>query len=306
MTTNPSESHAAQLGFASDDRVAVVHVDDVGMSHAANEGAFEALREGPATCGSVMVPCPWFADAASRARETPEVDLGVHLTLTSEYETYRWGPVLGAAVPTLSLPDGTLPRTMPEAAKGRLDEVEQELRAQIDRALDAGIDVTHLDTHMGTTFLPGIFPIYAQLALDYQVPIFVPRPDPKLIESQGLQDAVASMLEVSGRYEAAGGPVFDHADPFSLDFAEGEGLAWNHKRIAGLKPGLNWLLCHAARDGEELRAITPDSAHHRDFERTFYGGAPGREALEAEGIHTIGMRALRDLMRASGGVQAQH
>jgi hypothetical protein len=288
---------AERLGFGLTERVAVVHVDDIGMSHAANQGAFEALRNGPATCGSVMVPCPWFTEAAERAREDPQLDLGVHLTLTAEYAGYRWGPLLGAEVPSLLAADGYLPRTTIEAANGKADEVDRELRAQIDRALDAGIDATHLDTHMGTAFLPDIFPIYVQLSIDYKLPIMLPRADPKLIAERGLEEAVAPMQRLSDRYEAAGGAVFDHIDPHSLDFAEGEGIEWNRRRIAGLKTGVNWLLCHAARDGDELRAITPDSAHHRDFERTFYGGEAGRLELEAAGVRTVGMRELRDLMR---------
>jgi hypothetical protein len=140
-----------------------------------------------------------------------------------------------------------------------------------------------------------------QLALDYRLPIFLPRPPgPRLIAERGLEGRLDAMLEHSLRYEAAGGPIFDHVDPYSLDFDEGEGLAWNRKRIAGLRPGLNWLLCHAALGGDELHAITPDSAHHRDFERTFYGGPDGYAELSAAGIKTIGMRALRDLWRAGG------
>jgi predicted glycoside hydrolase/deacetylase ChbG (UPF0249 family) len=288
-----------RLGFGADDRVAVLHVDDIGMSHSANVGAFEALENGPATCGSVMVPCPWFAEAAALARANSEVDLGVYLTLNAEYEHYRWGPVLGHAVPSLLAEDGTLPRTVPEVGKSLAEEVDRELRAQIDRALDAGIDVTHLDSHMGSAFLPHIFPIYAQLAIDYRVPIFVPRPDPKLIEQQGLAEVIGPMLEVSERYEASGGPIFDFVDLYSLDFVEGDGLPWNQNRIAGLKKGLNWLVCHAALGGEELSAITPESAHHRDFERTFYGGESGRRELAEADVPVIGMRPLRDLMRAS-------
>lgn len=288
-----------RLGFSRDQRVAVVHVDDIGMCHAANQGAFEALGNGPTTCGSVMVPCPGFEEAAERARANPELDLGVHLTLNAEYESHRWGPLLGASVPTLLAADGGLPHTMPEVAKADPAEADRELRAQIDRALEAGIDVTHLDTHMGATFLPHLFPVYTQLALDYRLPVFLPRPDPVLIEQMGLQESGARMAEVSDRYERVGGPIFDHADPFSLDFAEGDGLAWNHKRIEGLRPGLNWLLCHAAQGGEELSGITPGDAHQRDFERTFYGGEPGRAALASAGVETLGMRPLRDLMRAS-------
>ena len=82
---------AERLGFERDDRVAVVHVDDSGMCHASNEGGFECLENGPATCGSIMVPCPWFGEAAERARANPDLDLGVHLTLNAEWAQYRWG-----------------------------------------------------------------------------------------------------------------------------------------------------------------------------------------------------------------------
>ena len=110
-----NQTLAERLGFDASDRVAIVHVDDIGLCHAANEGAFEALTAGPATCGSLMVPCPWFPEAAARARAHPDVDLGVHLTLNAESATYRWGPVVGAErVPTLVDADGYLPRTTAE------------------------------------------------------------------------------------------------------------------------------------------------------------------------------------------------
>lgn len=288
---------AEQLGFEAQDRVAVVHVDDIGMCHSANLGGFEALANGPATCGSIMVPCPWFREAAEMARSQPDADLGVHLTLTSEYAHYRWGPVLGARVPSLLDAEGYLPRTTPEAGGGKPEEVEMELRAQIDRALDAGIDVTHLDSHMGTAFLPGLFAVYTKLALDYQLPIFLPRPDMKLLEERGLKDVVAPMMEIAKDYEDAGGAIFDHVDLYSLEFPDGEGLEWNRKRIAGLREGMNWLLCHASQGSDELTSITQD-AHQREFERTFYGGEAGHRELQAANIKTIGMRPLRDLMRA--------
>ena len=108
---------AARLGFAPDEKVLVVHVDDLGMCHAANEGGFEAMANGPATCGSVMVPCAWFAEAAARARALGrEADVGVHLTLNAEWDHYRWGPVAGRdRVPSLLDDDGFLPRTQRES-----------------------------------------------------------------------------------------------------------------------------------------------------------------------------------------------
>jgi hypothetical protein len=291
---------AERLGFRATDRVAVVHVDDVGMCHAANEGAFEALAGGPATCGSVMVPCPWFADAAARAREQPVLDLGVHLTLNSEWERYRWGPVAArAAVPSLLDGAGMLPRTTLETVKrAKPEEVELELRAQIERALDAGIDVTHLDSHMGTCFFPPFLDVYARLARDFELPVFAVRPDREALERAGIPGAVEVFRRLVASLADDGFPILDGFDANSLGFPEGEGALHNRRRVAGLGAGVSYLICHAAKDGEELRAITPDSAHQRDFERTFYGGATGRRALEEAGVKTIGMRAIRDLVRS--------
>ena len=299
---------AERLGFRASDRVAIVHVDDVGMSHAANEGAFQALAVGPATCGSIMVPCPWFAEAAARARDDAQHDLGVHLVLNSEFARYRWGPVAGrAAVPSLLDDAGFLPRTTLETVRqARPEEVEIELRAQIERALDAGIDVTHLDSHMGTCFFPPFLEIYARLALDYDLPVFVVRPEREVLERAGIPGAHEMFRRLVDALGEHGVPILDGFDANSLGFAEGEGDAHNRRRLAELGAGVSYLICHAARDGEELRAITPESAHQRDFERRFYGGEAGRTALEEAGVKTVGMRAIRELMRAeraAGGVR---
>jgi hypothetical protein len=293
---------AERLGFAARERVAVVHVDDLGMCHAANEGGFEALENGPATCGSLMVPCPWFAEAAARARARPELDLGIHLTLNSEWSHYRWGPVAGrSAVPSLLDEEGFLPRTSLETVqRARPEEVEIELRAQIDRALGAGIDVTHLDSHMGTCFFPPFIGIYARLARDYRLPVFAVHPDEETLARAGIRGALGLFRELVGALERDGLPVLDGFDADSLDFAPGSGEAHNRARLSGLGPGVSYLICHAARGGEELSAITPDSAHQRDFERTFYGGAAGRRALAELGVATVGMRAIRELLRSGG------
>ncbi|MCC6639955.1 MAG: polysaccharide deacetylase family protein [Deltaproteobacteria bacterium] len=290
---------AQRLGFAPDDRVAVIHCDDIGMCHAANVGAFEALSNGPATCGSIMVPCPWFEEAAALARANPDADLGVHLTLTAEWMSYRWGPVASRdRVPSLLDADGYLPRTALEVAKNaKPEEVEIELRAQIEKALAAGVDVTHIDSHMGTVFLPQLVPVYTKLASEYRVPAFAVRPDAELLAARGLAGAEKLFAGLMDRLEAAGSPILDAFDAESLDFPEGEGLAHNRARIARLVRGVTYLICHPARDGEELRAAMTFGAHHREFERGFYGGEAGRAALAGAGVRTLGMRALRTLMR---------
>jgi len=269
-----------RLGFSAGATVAVVHTDDIGMSHAANIGAFAALDTGPATCGSVMVPCPWFSEAAEMARARPDVDLGVHLTLNAEFDGYRWGPVAGrTAVPSLVDGAGHLHRSSRETVKsGTVDDVRTELRAQIDAALGAGIDVTHLDSHMGTVFHPKFFDVYLELGREYRLPLFLPRAEELRPEPEGFI-------------------VFDGYDADSLGFEPGRGEIHNARRINELGAGLNYLICHPAQGGDELSAIT-DSAHQRDFERQFYGGEAGMAALAGAGVETIGMRPLRDLMRA--------
>jgi hypothetical protein len=293
-------SLAERLGFAADDRVAIVHADDIGMCHAANEGAFEALRSGPATCGSIMVPCPWFREAAAWARAEPGLDLGVHLTLNSEWEHYRWGPVAGrSAVPSLLDDEGYLPRTSLETVRrASPDHVEVELRAQIEMALDAGIDVTHLDAHMGTVFFPPFADVYRRLAVEYRLPVFAARPDAQALAAQGMAGAAPVLNAMVDALAAEGLPILDGFDADSLRFTPGDGAAHNERRLAGLGRGVSYLICHPARGGEELSHITPVSAHQRDFERSFYGGPAGRAALERAGIRTVGMRALRDLVRA--------
>ncbi len=293
------DSLIERLGFAPGERVAVVHADDIGMCHAANEGAFEALANGPASAGSIMVPCPGFREAAGIARANPDFDLGVHLVLNSEFERYRWGPVAGRdAVPSLLDDEGFLPRTVAETLqRARPEEVEIELRAQIRMALDAGIDVTHLDGHMGTVFVPPLHQVYKKLALEFDLPAFAARPSDASLEEMGLPPMGAILRGFADEMAALGYPVFDAFEANSLDFAAGEGEAHNEKRLAGLPPGLSYLVCHPARGGEELSAITRESDHQRDFEHRFYGGAAGAEALERHGIRTVGMRPLRDLLR---------
>ena len=300
MPAPAAPSLAERLGFAPTDRVIVLHADDVGMCHAANEGAFEAMERGAVTCGSVMVPCPWFCGAAERARANPGAyDLGVHLTLNAEWPHYRWGPVAGRrAVPSLVDDQGYLPRTSLEVAQhAKPAEVEIELRAQIEMALAAGIDVTHLDAHMGTAFFPPFVEIYAKLAREFRIPALAVRPDAAALARAGLAGAEPMIRRVVELLADAGMPVLDWIDADSLGFAPGAGADHTRKRLDGLAPGVTYFITHPARDGEELREIGPDQ-HARRNEHLFYGSEQGRAALAAAGVHTVGMRAIRDLLAA--------
>ena len=291
---------AERLGFAASDRIAIVHADDIGMCHAANEGAFDALANGVVSCGSIMVPCPWFREAAERARANPAADLGVHLTLNSEWPHYRWGPVASRdRVASLLDDQGCLPRTTLETVRqAKPEQVEIELRAQIEAALAAGVDVTHLDSHMGTVLFPPFIEVYAKLAAEYRVPAFVARPDPAVLKKAGLAGFEPILRKAIEQAESLGLPILDAVDLFSLDFAPGAGDAHTEKRLRRLGPGLTYFIIHPAKEGEEIRAISPD-AHARTFEHAFYGSARGREVFAKAGIKTVGMRPLRDLLRAA-------
>jgi predicted glycoside hydrolase/deacetylase ChbG (UPF0249 family) len=286
-----------QLGFSADDRVAVVHVDDLGMSTAANRGALRAF-EGAATCGSIMVPCPGFDEIASVARERPELDLGVHLTLNAEYETHRWGP-LRDDVPGLVSPDGGMWRTTRDVIeRASPDEVERELRAQIDRALDAGIDVTHLDSHMGTVFHYRFIGVYLKLVRDYRLPALIPRVRREDVEALGLADKLANMIQLVAEVEADGFPIFDRFDADSLSFEPGSGHAHNTARLDAVEAGLTYLITHCAQGGAELEAITPVDWRQRAEEAELYSDGTMHREIESRSIRTVGMRALREWLRS--------
>ena len=278
------------LGLSAEDRVVVVHVDDVGMSEAANEGALLALG-GAATCGSIMVPCPAFDPIAGVARERPELDLGVHLTLNCEYEGYRWAPV-SEEVPGLVSPDGGMWRTTDEAVENASpEEVERELRAQIEKALEAGIDVTHLDGHMGTVFNPKFVEVYVTLGRDFRLPLFIPRVDRGVLERTGMPPSLERYVSLIENAEKEGFPVFDHFDSNSLEFEPGSGPDHNRSRVSALGPGLSYLITHCANGNAQLQSITNDW-RQRDEEHRIYSDGTMQAHFDAEGIVTIGMRPM--------------
>ena len=143
---------AERLGYNQNDKLLIIHADDIGMSHSVNKATIEAFKAGIVTCGSIMVPCPWFTEFAAYYRENPGLDIGVHLTLTSEWKYYRWGTVASKdKVPSLIDEEGFMWRSYEEFNQhAKPEEVEIELRAQIERVLQFGIKPTHIDTHMGT------------------------------------------------------------------------------------------------------------------------------------------------------------
>ena len=208
-----------KLGFSNQDRIVIIHTDDIGMCHASIQAFTELVEFGLISSGATMVPCSWFPQVASFCRQTPNVDMGVHLTLTSEWDTYRWSPISTRDRNSgLIDAEGYLFRTSEEAqSTGDPDAVKLELQTQLERVISAGIEVTHLDTHMNTVAHPKFISSYIQLAIENKIPFLFPRLDKDGFRQLDLEEDVASM---AANYvhvlEDQGIPLVDHASGLTL------------------------------------------------------------------------------------------
>jgi predicted glycoside hydrolase/deacetylase ChbG (UPF0249 family) len=272
---------AERLGHPADAKLLIISCDDLGSCHAANEGVYAALRDGVATCASLMVPAPWARHAAVGYDGD---DLGVHLTLNCEHDTYRWGPITHA--PSLLSGEGGFPRNVTDLWEhADPAEVLRECRAQIERAIAWGIDVTHLAPHLSSiTLRPEFFDVYMELAVEFQLPIRLP-----------------SSLTA----EQAGFPFRQLATDEGVLFPDHFDHDWRagsrdrvYEAIGSLQPGVTEVHVQPAIDTPEVRAITPQADAWIDDLRLVTIDHQLRELIAASGAVLIGYRALRDAMRA--------
>lgn len=290
-----------KLGFSNDDRVIIIHTDDIGMCQASVDAFAEMVDFGLISSGAVMVPCPWFLEAAQYAVAHPEADLGAHMTLTSEWETYRWGPI-STRDPKSGLMDeqgyfhkkseGVWQNADPEAAINELDQ-------QIQRALQAGMDLTHIDTHMGSVAHPAIIPGYVQLAVKYGLPPMIPRMTAEAFAARKDVDNQAAEMAVGliHTLEEMGIPLLDGLSGLELVDAANR-FEQAKQALRALKPGLTHFIIHPSKDTPELRKITTSwDCRVADYE-TFMSEAT-REFIKNEGIQVIGYRALKEIMPPS-------
>jgi hypothetical protein len=305
MTPNPV---LRRLGLCPDDRAVVIHADDLGMCQATLAGLEELLEAGIVSSGSLMVPCPWFRAAARFATGHPRADLGVHLTLTSEWKTYRWGPV-STADPASGLLDaeGCFPATARAVqATGDPAAAAREIEAQVARAAGEGIALTHVDTHMGAVAHARFMESYVDTALRHGLPPMLPRLDEKgwreLSRDHaggGLDDgAIRRAMVLTQSLEERGVPLMDAVSGLSLAGDPALRVAEAKAVLAGLKPGVTHFVIHPARDTPELRAITPDWAC-RAADCTAFASRELRDFIRSQGIHVIGYRELQESMRSA-------
>jgi len=277
---------AARLGHAADARLVVMNCDDFGSMHGTNVAIVDALRSGGASSTTLMVPCPWAAAAAAMAE--PSDDIGVHLTVTSEWAGYRWAPITRAA--SLCAPDGRMHRTVDacyaavgEAGGRGLAELRAECSAQIEQAYTWGIDVTHLDAHMGAMQThPAFLEIYLDLAVEHRLPV-------RMMSAAGERH-----LGLDGRTIAAErGVVFpDHLLMTYLDARPAI-----ERAVAGLRPGVTEFLVHPSTDNAEVHAACDDAEERLANDVFLRGPGSFAEQVRAAGATMIGFRPLRDLQR---------
>ena len=283
----------ARMGYGPDDRVLILHIDDMGFCHAANAASLACLTEGSATCASILVNGPWFQEAVQMAKANPQLDLGVHLTLTAEYPTYRW-PALSSRDPETGLldADGYLWATREDAVrKVSVAAAEGEMRAQIDGALAAGIDVTHIDTHMGSVVHPKFLGSYLRLAHEYGVPAFLPRITRDRLQALGEGDMADEFLQVLAMIDTDQVPTLDDIIIETL-VPKASKHDFYRDLIQGVQPGLTHLLFHPAVAGAELEAIADTHAsRHADYEA--FSDRSLRDFAESLGIHLVGYRDLK-------------
>ena len=300
MEPNP---YLKKLGFSNKDRLIIFHADDIGMCQASLAAYADMVDFGLLSSAAVMVPCPWFPATAAFIRNHPQreqLDIGVHLTLTSEWDSYRWGPI-STTDPASGLLDDEGYFYRDEAsfrAHGVVTAVQNEIAAQVDRAIAVGIDPTHIDNHMLSIFHPTFIPSYFLLAAQHKLPALMFRADTTAFEQIGIAANIAAFYEQTVlQLEEQGLPMFDTIYMMPLDDGENR----REKAEAVLKtlpPGLTYFVIHPATDTSELRALAPDwRARVADYH--LFTDEKWRQIVNNSGLQVIGYRILRDAMRGA-------
>src|SRR5262245_36992164 len=295
MTPNPL---LQKLGYSNNDRLVIIHTDDIGMCHASVQ-AFKDLWEfGTITSGAVMVPCPWFPAVAQMCRENPEMDMGVHATLNAEWESYRWGPVSTRDASSGLMDEAGYFNQWHQAVydNAKPEAVATEVNAQIERALAAGIDVTHVDSHMGTIMNPKFVQSYLQAGASRLIPNMVPRPSAQGFWMMDLDDqTTTAYMPIWSQLEMQGIPMLDGLFGLPLEH-DNDHLDIAKKLLSELPEGISHFILHPSIDTPELRAICPDWPARVANYNAFMSDDL-KKFIEQEDVKLIGYRQIRSVMR---------
>lgn len=285
---------AQRLGYPKDAKLLVLHADDLAVAHSVDRASFRALESKAVSSASLMVPCPWLTEVATYFQRNPQTDLGLHLTLTSEWQTYRWRPVTPwNQVTSLLGRDGYLWSDDPSfSLHAKPEEVEREIRSQIQRAVAVGIRPTHLDSHMATLFLePRYFSVLVKVAHEYRLPFLAVREMKRKNNMLSLLGPNDIVLDSQPRLQLKP-PVSGQPDEAKRQYLDA---------LRELKPGVHEIIVHLGHDDAELQAITvnhPDFGsawRQRDFE--IVSSPEFKHALSEYHIALITWRELGNVLR---------
>jgi len=279
-----------RLGYPAGSKLLIINGDDLAMAHSENDASLTALDHGLISSATVMVPAPWFGEVAAYAKTHPDADLGLHLTLTAEWQTFRWGPVTPRTlVPSLVGLDGFFYSTTEEFARhAKLDEVETEVRAQVERAKSMGLEPTHLDAHMHALYAtPQLFAVLRKVARDYRLPI-------RMARNETLFQDLLPYVEAA----------YPFPDAIFSPLGDVQPAAWKDYYInvvKHLQPGVSELFVHLAHDDAEMRAVTVNfsvwDAAWRQRDLDVISSPEFRKALVDNGVIVIGWRPIQKLIR---------
>jgi predicted glycoside hydrolase/deacetylase ChbG (UPF0249 family) len=280
---------AERLGYSADSKLLIVHADDLAIAHSEDAASFDALERNAVTSASIIVPGPWLTEVAAYAKAHPDADLGLHLALTSEWKTYRWGPVESKdKVPSLFDPSGYLwPETLPALHNIKPEEAEREIRAQVDRAMALGIHPTHLDSHMGVLFSsPELFAVYVKVAHEYKLPFLAVR----------IPNAPAAFFSALSEKDV----IVDSVVIANPTVRPNEWRDFYVNAVKNLKPGLTEMIVHVGHDDAELQAVTLDHPDYgsawrqRDFD--IMTSSEFKKALEENHVILVKWKDLKKLL----------
>jgi predicted glycoside hydrolase/deacetylase ChbG (UPF0249 family) len=294
ISSQSGKNLAELLGYPRDSKLLIIHSDDMGLAHSVNTACIKAFDNKSITSGSIMVPCPWAPEIEAWVKDHPGIDVGIHLTMTSEWDLYKWGGITPADQITSLLDKNNYfypsVENLGKVAKGA--EAEKELRAQIDRAIASGVQPTHLDTHMGSVLAnPELIKIYLNLSEIYHLPILFPR-----AYLSWFQPDMAKSMESK---------VFLIDNLFMLEpkMITAKWIDAYKKAIETMKPGLNQMIVHLAIDNDEMQAITKGHDDYgsawRQHDLDMISSPEFKELLKTNHIILIGWRQIRDLMKTT-------
>ena len=288
-----------KLGYSNTDRLVILHTDDIGMCQASVQAFIDLWQTGSISSAAIMMPCPWAKEAANYCKTHPGVDMGVHATITAEWPSYRWSPLSTRDLATgLMDSDGFMWRSSKETQENAEPEaVNAEVGLQVRKALEWGVDVTHVDSHMGTIIHPKFLSAYLQTAVQANVPVMLPRTEEGALLHMGLDsDTAAQFGAFILQLEEQGLPLVDGLAMLPLDQPEGQ-LEIAKNMLSQIPAGVTHFLFHPSIDTPELRAVCPDWPSRVANYLTFMNPEI-RKFIHDQGIQVIGYARLRELVRA--------